>query len=201
MDRFRHLIDEHRRLLAAVCAGLAVLAGLSTVREAPSTERLLVARHDLRSGHTVTAADVRTVEVPPSAVPSHVLGRDSAIGRRTAGPLRAGEALTDFRLVGPGTLAGYGDGAVLATIRIDSADAGGLTAGDRVDVVAVAPDGETPAEVVARGVEVVTVPDPGDEDDAGSDAVALGVVTTEDGALALARAGLSSRLTIITASR
>lgn len=203
MDRLRRLLDEHRRLLAAVCAGLAVLAGLSAVRQAPSAEPLLVARHDLRSGQTVTAGDVRTVRVPPSAAPDHVLGRAEAIGRRTAGPLRAGEPLTDFRLVGPGTLAGYGDGAVLATIRVDPTDVAGLTVGDRVDVVAVAPGGETPAEVVARDVEVVTVPDAGgeDADAARSDAVALGVVTTEDGALALAQAGLSSRLTIITASR
>lgn len=200
MDRLRRLVDEHRRLLAALCAGLAVLAGLSAVRQSPATEPLLVARHDLASGTTVTADDVRTVRVPPAAVPDHVLERGQAIGRRIAGPLRAGEPLTDVRLVGPGALAGYGDGAVLATIRVDPADVTSLTSGDHVDVVAVPPGGESPAEVVARDVEVLTVPDAGDDDRAGTDAVALGVVTTEAGALALARAGLSSRLTIITAS-
>jgi Flp pilus assembly protein CpaB len=199
MDRLRHLADEHRRLLAAVCAALAVLAGLSAVRQSPQTATMLVARHDLASGAVVTADDVRLAEVPRAAVPDHVLPRHRAVGRRVAGPMRAGEPLTDVRLVGPGSLDGYGAGAVFTTIRVDRADTAALGAGDRVDVVAVAPGGETPAEVVARDVEVVTVPDATDAEQA--DAAALGVVTTEEGALALAQAGLSSRLTVITSSR
>jgi Flp pilus assembly protein CpaB len=197
MDRIRRLADEHRRLLAAVCAALAVLSALSAVRQTPRTETILVARHDLASGLVVTPDDIGTVEVPRSAVPDHVLARHRAVGRRVAGPMRAGEPLTDVRLVGPGSLAGYGAGAVYTTIRVERADASALGAGDRVDVVAVAPGGETPAEVVARDVEVVTVPD--DEAER-PEAAALGVVTTEQGALALAQAGLSSRLTVITSS-
>jgi Flp pilus assembly protein CpaB len=195
MERFHRLVDEHRRLLAAVFAGLAVLAGLTAIRQAPQTDSILVARHDLRSGHVVTAADVRSAVVPPSSAPSHALERDAAIGRRVAGPMREGEALTDFRLVGPGSLAGYDEGAVFTTIRVDRADVAAIEVGARVDVVAVAPGGETPAEVVARGVEVVTLP-PGDE----AESASMGVVTTEQAALALAQAGLSSRLSVITSS-
>jgi Flp pilus assembly protein CpaB len=201
MPRVRHLLDDHRRLIAAVLVGLAVLAALSSVRQAPHTRSVLVARHDLASGHVVTARDVRTAEVPPSSVPDHALGRDEAVGRRVAGPMRAGEAMTDVRVVRPGALDGYGDGAVLTTVRIDAADAQAVGVGDRVDVVAVDPGGETAAEVVARGVEIVTTP-PADEARSRLDDVAsLGVVTDEPGALALARAGLSSRLSVITSSR
>jgi len=197
MERFQRIVDEHRRLLAAALAGLAVLAGLTAVRQAPRTETVLVARHDLRSGQVVDAADVRSAPVPPSSVPSHALDRADAIGRRTAGPMRAGEALTDFRLIGPGTLAGYDAGSVFTTIRVDAADVTALRVGDRVDVVAVDPGGESPAEVVARAVEVVTVPT---ADDDRQEIASLGVVTSEDGALALAQAGLSSRLSVITSS-
>ena len=195
MSRLLLLVDEHRRLLAAVCGGLAVLAALSAVRQAPRTEQVLVARHDLASGHVVTAGDIRSASVPPASVPDHALTRAAAVGRRAAGPMRAGEPLTDFRLVGPGSLAGYDESAVLATVRVDRSDVAALRVGDRVDVVGVAPGGETPAEVVARGVEVATVP----RDDE-AESVALGVVTTEEGALALARAQLTSRLTVITSS-
>jgi len=195
MERLHLLVDEHRRLLAAVFAGLAVLAALSAVRQAPRTDSILVARHDLRSGHVVTAADVRSAEVPPASAPSHGLARDDAIGRRVAGPMREGEALTDFRLVGPGSLDGYQPGAVFTTIRVDPGDLAAIEVGARVDVVAVDPGGETEAQVVARDVEVVTVPD-GDEGEVAS----LGVVTTEEGALALAQSGLSSRLSVITSS-
>jgi Flp pilus assembly protein CpaB len=198
MDRIRRLADEHRRLLAAICAALAVLAALSAVRQSPQTETILVARHDLASGTVVTPDDIDTAALPRSAVPDHVLPRHRALGRRVAGPMRAGEPLTDVRLVGPGSLDGYGPGAVYTTIRVERADAASLGAGDHVDVVAVAPGGERPAEIVARDVEVVTLPDSADPEQA--DAAAVGVVTTEKGALALAQAGLSSRLTVITAS-
>ncbi|MET0821603.1 MAG: SAF domain-containing protein [Aeromicrobium sp.] len=196
MDRIRRLADEHRRLLAAVCAALAVLSALSAVRQSPQTETILVARRDLASGTVVTADDIATAAVPRAAAPDHVLARHRALGRRVAGPMRAGEPLTDVRLVGPGSLDGYGADAVFTTIRVERADAAAIGAGDRVDVVAVAPGGESPAEIVARDVEVVTVPDDADQ----AEAAALGVVTTEQGALALAQAGLSSRLSVITSS-
>jgi hypothetical protein len=64
------------------------------------------------------------------------------------------------------------------------------------DVVAVDPDGESSATIVARGVEIVTVPT-----DAESEVTALGVVTSEKNALALATAGLSARFSVITSSR
>ncbi|MET0930381.1 MAG: SAF domain-containing protein [Aeromicrobium sp.] len=195
MERINQLVHEHRRLLTATFAALAVLAGLSSLRPSADLEPVLVARHDLSSGHVVTRDDVRTATVPPGSVPEHVLDRDEAVGRRVAGPMRAGEALTDVRVVRPGSLAGYGDDAVLTTVRIDPVEASTLGVGDRVDVVAVDPGGESPAEIVARDVEIVTVPDAEDAESAG-----LGVVTTEQGALALAEAGLSSRLSVITTS-
>ncbi len=199
MDRLRHLLDDHRRLVAAVCAGLAVLAALSSLRQAPRTHPVLVVRHDLASGHVVTADDVRTADVPASAVPDHALDRGEAVGRRVAGPMRAGEPLTDLRVVRPGALAGYGEGAVYTSIRVDAADVAAVGVGDRVDVVAVDPGGEAPAEIVARGVEVVTLPS--DDETARPDAVAsLGIVTDEPGALALAQVGLTSRLSVITSS-
>ncbi|MET0468022.1 MAG: SAF domain-containing protein [Aeromicrobium sp.] len=195
MERIHQLVQEHRRLLAATFAGLAVLAALTALRPSDGLAPLLVARHDLSSGHPVTADDVRTARVPASSVPEHALGRDEAIGRRVAGPMRAGEAMTDVRVVRPGSLAGYGADAVLTTILVDPVGAATLGVGDRVDVVAVDPGGESPAEIVARDVEIVTVPAADEMESAG-----LGVVTTEQGALALAEAGLAARLSVITTS-
>jgi Flp pilus assembly protein CpaB len=195
MERIAQLVHEHRRLLAALFAGLAVLAGLSAVRPSDDLAPLLVARHDLASGHVVTAGDVHTVDVPPASRPRHRLVRDQAVGRRVAGPMRAGEPLTDVRVIRPGSLAGYDEDAVLTTVRVDPVEAAALATGDRVDVVAVDPGGEEPAEIVARDVEIVTVP--GDES---AESAGLGVVTTEEGALALASAGLAARLSVITTS-
>jgi Flp pilus assembly protein CpaB len=189
-------VFEHRRTLAAVFAGLAVLTALSALRQESDGATVLVARHDLRSGHVLAASDLRKATVPPSSRPSHALGRGAAIGRRVAGPMRAGEAITDYRVLQDDALSGYADNAVLTTIRVDRADGlTGLHVGDRVDVVAVDPDGESKAKVVARAVEVVTLPSSGD-----SEVVPVGIVTTEKIALALATAALEARFSVITSS-
>ena len=197
MDRIHRFVFEHRRLLAAVFTGLAVLTALSTLSREPDGADVLVARHDLRSGHVLTASDLRTATVPPASRPSHSLGRGAAVGRRVAGPMRAGEAITDYRVMQGDALAGYADDAVLTTIRVDRADGlTGLHVGDRVDVIAVDPDGESKAKVVARAVEVVTLPSSSGD----SDVVSVGIVTTEKIALALATAALEARFSLITSS-
>ena len=114
------------------------------------------------------------------------MSTSEAVGRKVAGPMRAGEPITDYRLLEPSALDGYGEGAVLTSVALS--DAGGLTGvqvGDRIDVVAVDPHGESRAEVVARDVEVVTVPSTDEHD-----AVPIGIVTTEKVALDLASAAL-----------
>lgn len=194
MDSIRRFIFLHHRLLAAICAGLAVLTALSALRQAPEGVRVVVARHDLASGHVIEADDLRTVTLASS--PDHALTSASATGRKIAGPMRAGEPLTDFRVLTPDALDGYGDDAVLTSILVS--DVGGLTGvqvGDQIDVIAVDPHGEAKATVVARAVEVVTVP-PQDE----RDAVPLGIVTTEKLALDLASAALQSRFTVMRSS-
>ena len=197
MDRIHRFVFEHRRTLAALLAGLAVLTALSALRQQPDGAAVLVTSRDLRSGHVLTASDVRTTTVPPAALPSHGLVRGDAIGRRVAGPMREGEAITDYRVLQDDALSGYADDAVLTTIRVDRADGvTGLHVGDRVDVVAVDPDGESKAEVVARSVEVVTLP-PSSGD---SEVVSVGIVTTEKIALALATAALEARFSVITSS-
>ncbi len=195
MERLQLLVHEHRRLLAAALSGLAVLAALTALRQAPDLTPVPVAARDLASGHVVTADDLGTAAVPPSAVPARALDRADAIGRRVAGPMREGEFLTDVRVVRPGSLDGFGEDAVLTTIRVDRADAASLGVGDRVDVVAVEPDGTRPATVVARAVEIVMIPESDDS------STSLGVVTTEENALALASAGLSSRFSVLASSR
>lgn len=187
---------EHRRSFAALCAGLAVLAGLSSVTHTPTLIEVTVARHDLRSGQVITASDLSTVQTAPSAAAEHRLTRDESVGRQIAGPMRAGEQFTDYRVLQPDSLAGYGTEVVLTSIRVDRADgAMGVRVGDRVDVIAVDPDSRDRAKVIARGVDIVSVPT---DDD--SNATALGVVTSEKNALALAQAGLSARFSVIRSS-
>lgn len=194
MDSIRRFVFLHHRLLAAICAGLAVLAGLAAVRQAPDGVRVVVARHDLASGHVVEKSDVRMVSLPTA--PDHALSADTPIGRRVAGPMRAGEPFTDYRVLSPDALDGYGKGAVLTSVPIPEPDSlTGVQVGDRIDVIAIDPQGESGAKVVARDVQVVTIPAVDERE-----SLALGIVTTERIALDLASAGLESRFTLMQSS-
>jgi Flp pilus assembly protein CpaB len=195
VERISRLVLRHRRLLAALLAGLAVLLALGALREEPTGRTVVVAAHDLASGTTLVPDDVRHARLPESAVPEHSAQQfDIVVGRTVAGPMRRGEVITDRRVVNSDRMSGFPAGTVLATIRLADADAlSSLGVGDRVDVVAVDPAGEAKAEIVARGVEVVTVPRTDDE----SGGVPVGVATTEDAALRLAERALDARLSLL----
>jgi Flp pilus assembly protein CpaB len=199
VERISRLVLRHRRLLAALFTGLAVLLALGALRDEPTGRTVVVAARDLASGTTLVADDVQLARLPESAVPEHSEEQiDSVVGRTVAGPMRRGEVITDRRVVHPDRLSGFPAGTVLATIRLADADTlSSLGVGDRVDVVAVDPDGGAEAEVVARDVEVVTLPPPADD----SDGVPVGVATTEHEALELAERVLSSRLSLLPSQR
>lgn len=186
---------RHRRPLAALFAGIAVLLALGALRAEPPGRTVVVAARDLASGTVLAAGDVRRARLPDQAAPDHSSGRtDDVVGRTVAGPMRRGEIITDRRVVRADRMSGFAAGTVLATVRLADADAlTNLRVGDRVDVVAVDPDGASEAEVVARGAEIVTLPSAGDE----SGGVPLGVATSEDAALRLTERALDARLSVL----
>lgn len=201
MERLDRLLFAHRRPLAAVAAGLAVLLALSALRTAPAGVEVVVAAHDLASGTVLTEDDLTTVRLPADATPdSATTDPLQSLGLRIAGPMRAGEILTDARVLEPHDLAAYADGVegtpVLSTIRID--DPGSLTSvrvGDRVDVVAIDPHGEGDPVVVAESAVVASL---GAATDQNRQSASLGVVTSSDVALELAAAALRSALTVLS---
>ena len=151
--------------------------------------------HDIASGTVLDGNDVRRATLPEAVVPAHSTQRvDDVVGRTVAGPMRRGEVVTDRRVVRADRMSGFPAGTVLATLRLADADAlSSLGVGDRVDVVAVDPEGGADTEVVARGVEIVTLPRAGDA----SGGVPVGVATTEDAALRLAERALDARLSVL----
>jgi pilus assembly protein CpaB len=220
--RVRRLLARRRRLVASVLAGLAVLCALSVLRPpVPPTVLVLAAARDLAPGSALALADLRSVPLPPAAVPAGALRPGAAVlGRLVAGPVRSGEPLTDVRLVGPSLLDSLAPGSVAVPVRF--ADPGAvalLRPGDRIDVLATAehpalPPPDTPAappagadpgaEVVAADVVVVTIPraavDPADPLAAPPPAAALGdgslvvVACAPAVARALAAAAATGRL-------
>ncbi|MFW0871759.1 SAF domain-containing protein [Rhodococcoides corynebacterioides] len=158
-----------RRVIAAL---LAVLALVAAVRPDPDRRTITVvtAAVDLTPGVVVTADQVRATAVEDDTAPTAPLtDLADAVDRTVAGPVRAGEILTDVRLLGP-ELAAAGttdDDARIVPVRLaDPSVADVLRIGDVVDVVRGAGDvsggdsASTP-EVLADHALVVLVSEAG----------------------------------------
>jgi pilus assembly protein CpaB len=194
----RRALARFRRPLSALLAGVAVLAVIETLAPAaPPSRDVVVAAHDISAGVVLSAADVRMVAMPPSVVPKAASSSTAAVlGRVVAGPVRAGEAFTDRRVLGRSLLAGYPRGLVAAPVRLrDAAVVGLLVVGDRIDVYAARRD-TTVADRIVAGVRIVALPRPPADNQEGA-LVVLAVTPSEAAALAQASATAPLSLTLL----
>ena len=191
----RHQLRRRRRLIAALLAAGAVLAGLRTVaRPAPATVEVLVAARDLPSGTVLAGDDVVARAFPVDLAPAAASGQ--AAGRVLAAAVRRGEVLTDVRLVGPALTDAVPGETVLPVRLPDAGMATLLRPGDEVDLVATDPGtGET--SVVASDVTVLATPAGVPDGPAGGAGGALVVVSASaTEAIAVASAALGQFLTV-----
>jgi Flp pilus assembly protein CpaB len=165
-SRLRRTFGAQRRLIASLLAATAVVLAVSAARPRPApTTPVWVAAHDLGGGGPLRADDMRVVRLPAADVPTGALPiGHSLAGRFLAAPVRAGEPLTDVRLLSPALLAADGSSGQLAvSVRISDAGAALalVQAGDRVDVLAgtdPASGEATPRGPVVQDVRVLAVP-------------------------------------------
>ncbi len=155
---------RRRRLIAALLLGVAAAVALrSLAPPPPATAAMLVAARDLPAGQALRAGDLATVRIPPGAVPDGAAA--DPVGRRLAAPLRAGEPVTDVRLVGPDL--GTAQPAGTTTVPVRLSDAGQvalLTAGDRISLLGTDPQAGS-TRMLARDATVLAVPDRASADD------------------------------------
>jgi len=199
--RPRSPVHAARRALAAVLALGALVLALRSPPPADAgvaTAAVVVAAADLATGTALTAADLEVVRLPVDAAPG---GRaeDPAplVGRRLAAAVRAGEPVTDVRLVGPGLTSGLPDGQVAAPVRLaDLAVSALVRTGDRVDVLATAPEAAT-AEVVAADALVLAASGGPAGDAASTPDAGLLVLAVDEGTAArLAAVATTATLTV-----
>jgi Flp pilus assembly protein CpaB len=152
----RRAVLARRRLLAALLTAVGVAAGMhAATAPPPAAVEVTVAARDLPAGTVLAPADLRRVGFAPGSVPAGA--SYDAVGRTLAAPLRAGEPVTDVRVVGPALTEGY-PGLTAVPVRLpDAGMAGLLRVGDVVDLVSADPQGGG-ASVVATGVPVLAVP-------------------------------------------
>src|SRR3954463_6004577 len=197
-DRVVVMAGGPRRLLAALCAEVAVLAAVKAVTpDPPRTVEVWAAARDLPGGSPLGSHDGRAVALPIGSVPSGALRIDAPVaGRLLAAPMRRGEPLTDVRLLGPSLLTALPEpGLVAVPVKptYGSAAAALVHPGDVVDVLAfddpvTGRDAGRPV-TVASGVRVVAVPTRTGTSGDGGGLVVLAVDRAQAAALAEGASG------------
>lgn len=154
-----------RRIGAGILLALALVLTVAPDGSADQVP-VLVTAHDLAPGTAVTPADLAVRDWPAALVPAGALrGVPDAAGRVVAGAVRAGEPLTDLRLVGAELTARVAgpDASAVPLRPADPAVAALLAPGTVVDVVALdgrdGPGGDagSAARVIAGRATVLTV--------------------------------------------
>ena len=170
VDRIRRLSTlrgpwVQRGLAAAFVILALVLALRPDSTGARPTAPVLVAEHDLAPGSTLAATDVELRRLPTDLLPSGALTTvRAATGHVLGGALRAGEPITDVRLVDSG-FAGEAPGSSAVPVRLaDPGVADLLHPGVRVDVITTDPNQTddpvlTSGALLASGAIVLTVRD------------------------------------------
>ena len=188
-----------RRIAAAL---LALAAVVLFARDAAATDQVgvVVAARDLAPGAQLAPGDVRMAEFTPTMVPDGALGSVDEVGGHTvAGPVRAGEPITDVRLLSSRLAESAIDATDARIVPVRLSDAGVtdmLRSGDTVDVLTVGEEGddERTASVLATEAVVVLVSGQG----AGrrdTDPVVLIAMSPVD-ATTVAAASLTNALTV-----
>jgi Flp pilus assembly protein CpaB len=182
----------HRRLLAGIAAAAAVYFGLTALSPPPPpTVPVLAAARDLAGGAVPADSDVRTLDLPPEAVPDGVLKPGSDLTARVlTSPVRAGEPLTDARFLAPISVPA---GSLAYPFRIDDADISALLrVGDHLNLYAATSTSSESARLLARAVRVVALPSPRTT----TSGALIVVATSPEVATRLAQAGANSRITV-----
>ena len=199
-ESLRRAVLRRRRPLAALCAGVAVVAAISAASDpAPITVPVTVAARDLPAGTTLEDADVTTAAFAPGSEPAGL--PDATAGRVLAAPVSAGEPVTEVRLVGPGLADGH-PGLSAVPLRLpDPGMVGLLRVGDLVDLVAADPQGRG-ATMIAADVPVLAIPAADDtQTGAGLPGRLVVVGLTPSEVTDVAQAALASFVTFTWSSR
>lgn len=153
--RLRRFLRSHRRLFAALLAGVAVWAGLTALRPpTPSTAMVVVTTRALSGGSTLAAADVQLVALPVAALPAAYLdATEQVLGRPLTVSLPAGATLLPSSIVSRDALAA--PGMTVLPVTLAATAAGLIEVGDRIDLIASDEDSVAPVASAARVVAVL----------------------------------------------
>lgn len=144
--------------MAAVCIAIGGFLLWAHDNAPPATVPTVVATADVPAGGVVSDTDVQVVGWPAQSRPAPAASSvDMIVGRRASAPIRAGEPLTELRVVGQSLLADGGPDRVAIALTEDPlASSGLIRPGDLVNLV-----GQTDAgpRTLVTAAQVLTLRD------------------------------------------
>lgn len=151
----------YRRIAAGMLLMLAVALYFRGTTHEEESIAVVIAARDLTSGTTLRLEDTKTVHLPKRTLPTGALiNVQQSEGKQTAGPIRSGEILTDYRLLSATSATaatGKPDAQLVPVALSDPLLADLLQEGNIVDVVAVL---DNAARNVARQHDDAELADP-----------------------------------------
>lgn len=148
-----------QRPVAAACIATGGFLIWAHNNAPPATVPTVVSTSDVPAGGLVSSTDLQVVGWPADSRPAPAASSVEAIvGRRASAPIRAGEPLTELRVVGQSLLAEVGPDRVAIALAEDSlAGSGLIRPGDLVNLV-----GQTDAgpRTLVTAAQVLTLHDP-----------------------------------------
>lgn len=184
----------HRRGIAALCAGLAVLLLVQVFRPpAPETVPVWVVTRDVPVGEALVRDDLRRARWPTGVGVRGVDGVDGLVGRTVIVPLERGQPLSERQVLGAPALVGY-PGRTAVAIRLPDPDVVDLLdPGEVIDLWITGAKADAQARAAVEGAVVVAVPE-ADEGPLGaaSGQGRLVVLAVEDDEVAVVAAAATS---------
>ncbi|MEE4024294.1 SAF domain-containing protein [Gordonia sp. PKS22-38] len=210
VDRVRHtlrpgwarsvVIRRAAAIVLVLCAVGATVVG----HRSEQSRAVVVAARDLTPGHAISADDLAVTDAPGEMIPTGAVRLTAdALGRTLVGRIRAGEILTDVRLLSPALpaqLTGRADARLVPVRLADETVASVLREGDVVDVL-TAPDAPASRQAVLATGAIVALTSHTEE--AGglasgrSGARPILLAMSEDEAHDVAAVGLDGPLTVV----
>ena len=151
----RYSSQRNRRIVAVLCAALAVFLTLSNPQSSGQQRSVVVAQRSIAAGEVLRLTDLTTVTISGAALPQSLTDPAAGVGQRAAIPIPAGGLITTNQLIGPGLL--DNDQYALVPLRLSDASLSSvLTVGDWIDIFATN-EGKA-SSLVASRVRVAAVP-------------------------------------------
>ncbi len=193
-----------RQLQTRWLVGVAVLVlmgGLVLLYAVPlysGHTTVVVLARDVKTGSTLTAADLTTADVVVGPQVSVVRPQDGALLGKTALTDLSSGAVLSPRQVGDAPVLASGQQLVPVRLKLGQRPQQGLTPGQQVMAVPAPADPQSPAgQVLAKAAPVkAVVVSSGDPDPATGDVV-VDLRVPDDDAVALARTGATGALTLV----